>query len=285
MIRRKTTLCGTGIRPKYIEADIYYYVNAPHSRRGNRQGVTLPKQERLNYKNAIRYLNQLIKSNFTKSDYRLDLTYEEGNLPLMEEDANRIVSNYLKRLKRKRDKAKLPPLKYIWINEVGKSGRIHHHLIISGGLSRKEMEEAWSFRKRKGEEHPRSIGYSKCENLRFDDKGVEGLVLYITKETFKQVKKETEGQMTIDELLNAEREKGKKRWKQSQNLIKPRERVRDNAYSKRKIQKLVMLPPDCEEMRKFWEKEYKGYALDECTKEFNSVTGTWSIYLVMHRRN
>lgn len=289
MIRRKTILCGMGVKPKYLEADVYYYMNVPHTKRSKRKRVTVPKQEKLNYKNAIRHLNQLLKTNFTDDDYRLDLTYSDDNMPATLEDAIRMVSNYLKKVKRRRVKEGLPPLKYIWVDEMGKSGRIHHHLIISGGIDRSEMEAMWTLRKKKGETHAKSIGYCNCEKLKFDDKGIEGLVLYITKETFKNLRDETEGQVSLDEWLSdkeaQEREKGKKRWKQSQNLIKPRERVRENAYSRRKVQKLVELPNDCEEVKKFWEKEYQGYALDECRKEYNQVTGMWSIYVMMHRRD
>ena len=90
-------MCGMGVKPKYLEADVYYYMNVPHTKRSKRKRVTVPKQEKLNYKNAIRHLNQLLKTNFTDDDYRLDLTYSDDNMPVTLEDAIRMVSNYLKK--------------------------------------------------------------------------------------------------------------------------------------------------------------------------------------------
>lgn len=294
MIRQKTIYCGRGKKPRFKEVDIYYFSQRPRNRRARRSKKSSEVQERLNDKNSRRYLNQLIKANFFQGDYRVDLTYSDENMPASEEEADKLVYNFIKRVKRMRNRLHLEPLKYIWINELGMSGRIHHHLIMSGGIDRETMESLWSFRKRKGEKEPRSIGYIRVEPLRFSRSGIDGLVVYITKETFKQ-EKDAEGQLSFGDIyegkelslsdLLVSQPQGKKRWKQSKNLIKPRERTRNYAYSKKQIQKLVSMPSDCEDVRNFFSRRFEGYEIDTCRYQFNEVTATWAIYLTMHRRD
>ncbi|MDE6055348.1 MAG: hypothetical protein K2G55_16680, partial [Lachnospiraceae bacterium] len=76
----------------------------------------------------------------------------------------------------------------------------------------------------------------------------------------------------------------RRRWRQSKNLIQPHEKINDHAYSRRDIIRLIRQPADSEDTKKFFEGRYKGYALDTCRYEYNSVTGTWSIYLTMHQK-
>jgi hypothetical protein len=45
------------------------------------------------------------------------------------------------------------------------------------------------------------------------------------------------------------------------------------------------MPPDCEAVREFFEKKYKGYELDTCEYSFNDFTSRWSIYLTMHLKD
>ena len=294
MIRQKTIYCGRGWRPRYKEVDIYTFAERPRNRRARRGKKSSAVQEKLNDNNSRRYLNQLVKANFSNSDYRVDLTYDSENMPGTEEDANRMVSNYLKKIKRERSKRGLDALKYIWVNEQGESGRIHHHLLVNGGIDRDTMEAMWSFRRRKGEKEPRRIGYTRVEPLRFARNGIDGLVVYMTKETFKQ-EEETEGQLSFGDIYEGKEliltdllvstPHGKKRWKQSQNLIKPHERTRDRAYSRRQIQKLVSMPSDCEEVRSFFARRFEGYEIDTVRYRYNDVTACWSIYLTMHRRD
>lgn len=61
--------------------------------------------------------------------------------------------------------------KYILSTEKGgRGGRIHHHLIISGGLDRDTLESLWG------------RGYANSKRLQFGDEGVSGLTHYITKD-------------------------------------------------------------------------------------------------------
>lgn len=291
MIRQKIVHCGKGTRTRYREIDIYYYRQTPRGR-GKRKKKSRPEQEKLNDKNARRYINQLVKSNFFVDDYRVDLTYDDEYLPQNEEEANRLVNNFLKKIKRERKKLGIGPLKYIWINEgFNGEGRPHHHLLINGGIDRDTIEGMWVKGRAK---NAKPIGYTCAEHLRFNNEGIVGLVKYMTKQTLKEENRKagaTEGQLTLADaseditmadLLGEGCPNGKKRWKQSKNLIKPHERTRDHAYSKREIEKIVSCPPDCDDTRKLFESRYKGYDLDTCRFEYNEVIGKWSIYLTMH---
>ncbi|OLA57758.1 MAG: hypothetical protein BHW48_15245 [Roseburia sp. CAG:10041_57] len=292
MVRQVVTYCGLGYKPRYKEIDIFAYTEPVRGKRSKKRKRSSPVQKKLNDTNSKRYFNQEIKANFTEEDQRVDLTYNV--MPESEEAADKIVANFLKKIKRLRKKRELSPLKYIWVNERGRNNRIHHHLLINGGLSREEVEALWCYRKKKGQSEPTPIGYVRCEPLRFSPSGIDGLVNYITKETFKR-EDEPCGQMTFSDLsegaelsladLLVDDAKGKKRWKQSKNLIKPHKSTKDNALSRRQVLKLVSMPSDCEYVRNFFTQRFPGYAIDTVTYRFNEVLASWSIYLTMHRLN
>lgn len=284
-IREKIIRCSSRRKKaKYIEVDIGpEYDSAPkRNSRKTKERITEPKQKLLNDKNAIRYLFQLIKSNFTQNDYRIDLTFKDKYLPKTEEEADKIIRNYLNRVDRARKKAGLKKARYIVITEYGKrKGRIHYHVLIEGGLDRDVMEGLWCARKKKGVEKRESLGYANCDRLQFTSDGIQGLMIYITKDLMQGG---IEGQMTIDDLMK-KKTKGKRRWMQSKGLIKPWVSIpQKRRYTKRKIEQLVRMPSDCEYIKTFFESKYKGYKLDECRYEYNDYVGEWSIYLKMHLR-
>ncbi|MBE5875672.1 MAG: hypothetical protein E7290_02140 [Lachnospiraceae bacterium] len=284
-VREKVIRCGRyGRKCDYIEVDIVPNIdNGRHKRsRRRKRNVSAPKQKSLNTKRAIRYLYQLIKSNFTDEDYRIDLTYSNKFRPRSEEEATRRVKNFVDRVNRERLKRGLPKAAYICIHEYGKkNGRIHHHMLISGGLDRQLMEALWCDRKRAGQAKRERLGTVNCDNLQFTDEGIEGLFRYITKDMRQE--QLTEGQLTLEDLFSEKKVKGKRRWMQSKGLVRPWSMPpNDYKYSRRDVEKIVSMPPDCENVRKIFERIYDGYALDRCRYEFNEYLGRWSIYLSMH---
>lgn len=284
-IREKVIRLGRyGRKSPYIEVDIIPNMDKGNNRRKSRRKriyETEPKQKLLNTKRAIRYLFQLIKCNFTNEDYRIELTYSDEFIPDTEERIIRNVKNYIDRVNRERKKAGLKKAKYICINERGrKSGRVHHHMLISGGLDRDKMESLWCDRQRKGQQDRQRLGYVNCDRLQFTKAGIDGLSFYITKDMKSQL--QTEGQLTIEELLG-EKVKGKRRWMQSKGLIKPWSYPPDDfKYSRKTVEDIVKIPPDCGEVKRFFERIYKGYELDKCEYEYNEHLAQWSIYLKLH---
>lgn len=295
--RQKTIHCGMGNRTKFREVGIYPLFPPQQGKRGRKSKESRPAQERLNEKYSIKHLRQLVKSNFFNTDYHVTLTYNDENLPEDEKEADRLVTNFLNKVKRAREKLGLPPLKYIWVNEnFDGTGRPHHHILMNGGLDRDRIEAMWSIGKGR---KARKIGLTTVDLLQFDNSGnVEALIKYITKQTLKDNEEKsgaTEGQLNLsevcggdvteDDLMGDGRLKGRKRWKASKNLTQPHERTRENAIKRKEYRQLADFPEDCEDIRNFWEKRNPGYILDTFKRRLNAVTGLWSFYATMHRRD
>lgn len=259
VIRTKTYYCGKND----LEIDLFPWMEVEKRyTRKKKEKVTIPKQKVLNDKRAKRTFCQLVKTNFGEGDLHLTLTYNTKFLPEKVEDAEKEVRNYLRRVARLRKKKNLSPLKYIFITEQGvQSKRIHHHVIINGGLSRDEVELLWRRPKRKGQQQGEALGDCNADRLRTDDKGLERLASYLAKDP-----------------------KGRKRWTPSQNLKKPEVSTSDTKTSRRKFMQLVLLPEDAEEVRQHFEKQYPDFAVTEVRKEWNEITCTWAVYVKLHRK-
>lgn len=293
MVRQKIIHCGRGTKTYYREIDIHMEKRSPgrKGKRGPKTKRSLPKQERLNLKNSQRHLHQVCKCSFTGYDYREDLTYNDAWLPSTLKEGQKYVDSYIRKVNDRRKKKGLPPARWICVDEgFDGHGRPHHHLLISGGLDRDTMESLWYTGRGKNAE---SLGMASTETLKFDNNGIEGLIKYITKQALKDYRdKGTEGQLSLADLDAGVSEEdivnpssgSRRRWRQSKNLIQPHEKINDHAYSRKDIIRLVRQPADCEDTKKFFEGRYKGYVLDTCRNEYNEVTGTWSIYLTMHRK-
>jgi len=267
--REKKIYCGD----KYMEVDIYPYTKNQKEvhksgKRSRKQKVSAPKQKKLNDKNARRKFIQITKANFGENDIHVTLTYKNKYLPNTKEEADKIVSNYIRRIRYRREKEGLKPLKYIVVTEgvtakdnKEKIVRLHHHVIMNGGLDRDIVEELWCMKRKKGQKKGDKIGIANATRLQPDEEhGIAGLANYLSKDPC-----------------------GKRRWSCSQNLDKPWSRTNDYKYSRRQIEKLAKSPPDIA----YWEKQYKGWKLAKdqygIRTEYNDITG-WSIYLKFYKR-
>ncbi|WP_245987913.1 rolling circle replication-associated protein [Cohnella lupini] len=245
-----------------MEVDIFSKTqNHPIRRgRGEKKKVSAPKQRNLNDKNAKRYFTQLVNTNFGEGDLHVTVTYAE--LPETIEAAEKEASNYLRRIAHKRKREGLPPIKYVLVTEysTGKEGdrpvRIHHHIIMSGGLERDAIEDLWRRPKKKGQKLGERIGFSNADRLKPNDYGLEALSRYLTKEPA-----------------------GKKRWSSSQNLERPEYRTNDSKYTRRQVERIVR---DELDNQAFWRKQYPEWDLTECKPAYSEITG-WAIYLKLRR--
>ena len=259
-----------GVKSRFIEVDIYPYFEQKKKRKKNKvQRETCATQANLNDKRARRYFGQLAKSNFTNNDYHIVLTYAEE---VSQEEADKALETYIRKTNRRRKSKGLKNAKYMAVTETQKNGNIHHHIIISGGLSRDEMEAMWTKQRiawskwekdEKYRESIKQIGWANCDRLQFNKKGIDELCGYLCKDP-----------------------KGRKRWRSSKNLIKPWFRnPKIGGISNNKLSRLCTMPTDCEEFRNYFEKKFKGYDLDEAVTEWNKVTARWSLYLKLHLIN
>lgn len=258
-MREKKIYCGN----QYMEVDIFpctFMQQARKGKRAKKKKISAPKQRNLNDKNARRYFMQLVKTNFSKEDLHIVLTYKDEFLPSTVEEAEKIVKNFLRRVKDRRHKEKLEPLKYIVVTEKGEeNGRIHHHLFMNGGLDRSILQALWSARRIKGEKEPRYLGKLDAHYLKPKKNGLDDLAAYLSKSP-----------------------EGKKRWIPSKNLKKPVSRNNDFKYSKSEVARIAKAFPDIT----YWEKKYKGWTLaGECDIKviYNENIG-WSIYAKLCRK-
>lgn len=296
-IREKKTDCAN-----YREVDIIPRTEAAEQaargKRGKKRKVNAPKQKDLNDKNAKRYLVQLGNGNFHIGDLHTSCTYDAENLPETVEEAENIVTNYLRRIAYRRKKLGLEPLKYILVTEYkySKDGqclkRIHHHIIMNGGLDRDDVELMWTkdrinWKKTKDPEYRASIkqmGWVNADRLQMNENGIEGLCKYIVKDP--QGKKRYSSSRNLDRPETTREDGGEKQqrdqnhWKYSRNLNAPEEKCNDFKYSKRKVEQLAKSPDaGLEEFRKI----YSNYNIVSCEAVFYEQTG-WHIYLKMWKK-
>lgn len=241
--RERIFVCG-GL----MEGDIYPVFQKPGKRRRKCKPST-EVQKKLNQKNSEKRLLRLVHNNFTENDLILHLSYNQDNLPDGDKEAMRLVGNYLKRLKRKYKKAGTE-LKYICVTEYGRiKGRVHHHIIINGGLDRDEIEKTWG------------LGYANTRRLQFDtEDGLKALVHYISKDRHSY-----------------------KRWNQSRNLEIPVPAERDGAI---RMDELGEIAEVIDEKRAYdyFEKLYPEFILVEAKYMRNEINGQIYIHFEMRRR-
>ena len=232
MIRRKTYTTGN-----YMEMEMFNL--SPQKKPFNRAKKvkeSTPAQKNLNDKKSKRQFRRILHENFTKGDLALHLTFDEDHLPKTEKDALRLISNFIRVIRRMWEK-KFPgrPFKYVYVfsevdGETGEIVRKHFHMIMSGGLIREDIEDKWKY------------GYANADRLRFTETGIEKLANYM-----------------IDQAC------GKRRWKGSNNLVKPEPVVSDRAISKADIEKIRRNPDDTEFIEKLINKGRKDrWILTKC---------------------
>lgn len=205
-VRQRTVTAGEYMR---VQA---YPVRATSCRRGAKRLPTSEAQERMNAENARRRLTDLIHTNFTPDDAAVHLTYRDDKMPGTVKDAQRMVYNYMRRLARlwarvtgRDHKA----FRWIAVTEMSGTGRIHHHCIVSGGLTMGQMSDKWG------------MGHTTTKALEFDETGLVGLATYITKDRVSY-----------------------RRWQASKNLDEPVVVERDYVLRKKDLRHIRENPDD-----------------------------------------
>ena len=130
-----------------LEAEIYPIFGRENAGRARaaKRNLTPEAVQRNNEERSKRKLIQLIDANFDERDIHLTLTYL--GTPPKYEQAQTDVKNFLRAVKRKREKAGMDQLKYIYTiegNEDGTRERIHVHMVMNGGIDREELESIWA---------------------------------------------------------------------------------------------------------------------------------------------
>ena len=170
-----------------LEMHEYHAIRPPGVKnRSPNVNVSSDWQKDINLKNTKKQVDRLINTNFTSKDYFLTHTYAQGTSA---DQAEKELTNYLRRLNYRCKKLELPKIKYICITEC-KSKRLHHHMVLKCEVPIETILDTWG----KGRSHIGKLDSSS---------DYQGLSNYITKD------------MDIDAPDN------KKRYKASRNLDKP----------------------------------------------------------------
>ena len=263
-IREKTVYCGK----QYKEVDIFTYSAGQkqavqRGARSNKRKVSEPKQKNLNDKNARRYFTQTATLNYGSDPEALHVTttYNDKYLPATLEEAERKVRNFIRKVQYARKKAGLPPLKYMLVTvyvcdrQTGEPVRVHHHILMNGGLDRDMVENLWRERRRRGRKEGDRTGYCNADRLQADENGIAALCSYLVRQA-----------------------SGKKRWTSSHNLERPTYCTADGKFSHRQVEKWARERPG----REFWERKYPVWTLTSedygTAYEYNELTG-WAIHL------
>lgn len=228
---------------EFLDVEFFPVYKKSKSRR-SRFNPTSEGQKLLNQKRSQRRLTRLIHANFTSKDYALHLTYSDIFMPESEDIAKKNVQNFLRRLKRLYQKSGVE-LKYICVTEKGKkSARLHHHLIISGGVLRDEVEKVWK------------MGRANTKRLQFDDNGVAGLSYYVSKQALFY-----------------------RRWNGSKNLVDPDVSQNDYRYTRKTAHNLCRY-----EDKDLIMSLYPGYTLSSIEFMESDIGGEFYGFLRLRKR-
>ena len=209
---------------------------------------------RQNIERAKRRLVLLMEANFSVwEDYALTLTYA-GRTPDYA-GCKRDVRNYLRKLRRIREKRGLSEIKYLYAIGHDAEQRIHVHLVVNGGISEREMIRLWGH------------GTANPYLLQSFGKGLQGMANYLYRQN--------ERQRAIGERA------GLKSWVPSRNLKKPKEHVSDSKISNAKIKRIAY--DFRNEAKEIMERTYPGYSYEGCTVYYSDVVDGVYIRAVLRR--
>lgn len=230
---------------RLVEAEIFPVFWRPKDVPRARVKKTRRAQGDLNDRNARKHFIRLVCTNFTSGDYWCTFNYSKS--PASWEEAERTMKNYIGRLNYRRRKMGLPRMKYIYITEFGSKGRVHHHVIMDNLLDRDTVEDIWKHGKR-----------NHVRRLEEDDFALTGLATYLSKDP-----------------------KGRKRWKSSRGLKKPKVTESYSRFRKRRVLRMVR---DQERIEEEARKEYPGLKFLDADVRHNGRNGLFYIYVRMVRK-
>lgn len=228
--------------------------------------------DKLNARRAQRKLEILINANFGPGDMLVTCTYLSGEGP---EDADRAAKdavNMIGRLKRIYTRMG-KELRYIYVTEVQRSrkgDRYHHHMILSAGPTREQVEDCWTARRSRKE---KMRGLCNTRRVQKQAEGLTGWAKYITKSAVGYGK----GQ----EVATV------RKWCASKNLARPEPSVADKKISRRRVEKIARdMTTDKNETREVLEKLYPGYEMLECSVRTSEwVAGAYISVLMVQKED
>ena len=184
------------------------------SARAAKKNLTPERIQKYNTERAKFRLQLRMDTNFTSEDQSLTLTYTEQP---SEQEVRKDVKNFIGRIRRERNRRGLPELKYIYAIESERDGRakqLHCHIVMSGGIERKEVEKIW----RKGSE---ARGFANCDELQPDKEGLRRLAFYVYEQN------------------RGKEQKNRRHYSCSKNLTEPKVRRSMSKVSNAKVKRMA----------------------------------------------
>ena len=183
--------------------------------RAAKKNLTPERIQRYNTERAKLRLELLMNENFTAEDQSLTLTYTQAPT---EREIRKDVKNFIERIRRERKKRGLPEMKYVYAIESerdGKAKQMHCHIVMSGGIDRREVEQIW----RKGSQ---ARGFANCDELQPEKEGLRKLAFYI-----------------YDQNRGKKGQKSKRHYSCSKNLREPKVRSSMSKVSNAKVRRMA----------------------------------------------
>lgn len=188
---RFTRETGYNMGQAYCDT-LLFAVRGPRKGRRSLGKPTSAAQEVVNERNAKKNFARLANANFEEErDNFMHLTFDEGHKPETRSQCKRLTDNFLRRVKRAWARKGIErDLRYLYVIEGADGKRFHVHMLMTGGLSRKEIKALWGM-----------AMFVNVDTLQASEKGFEALSVYVTKQ----------GKLAD----------GEHRWYGSRNLVKP----------------------------------------------------------------
>lgn len=183
-----------------VEIEVYKSVRKRNKKNVGRSvnvNLTPEKQKAANELRAIKSARRIIANNFIPGDMWLRYSFRDD---MSEEEADKLVNNYLRRVKYYRQKHGLSELKFYGVLECGKRGKRWHFHVVMNKMSFEVIEKLWGY------------GWVALKSL-YSDGQYKDLAKYLRKD-----------------------EVGKRKIKRSRNLEEPKEKVVE--LGKKKIKEI-----------------------------------------------
>lgn len=242
-IREKEYFCGDR-----LDIDLYT-VYQPKGKRRKKCKETKAVQQKLNERNSQEHMTRIALENFTEIDIALHLTYRKGTEPQTVEEVEKDVRNFIRRVRRLRKALGLQSMKYMWRWDRGEErGRIHIHMMMTGGVDRDTMEQLWG------------VGYANSKRLQFENGTIAALTNYMGKN-----------------------KKSYRRWYGSRNLKQPEPVVQDGKLTVEQME-TVADAVESKTSSVLFEEMFPGYELEDAKVVINSVNRQMYISVSMRRK-
>ncbi len=250
MHSRYTYVIKTTTSGNMVESEIYpTYKCRQDIPRSKERKESNEFQKKLNHENSKKKVVRIVNTNFVKGDLFITVGYADGYLPA-EEEARKDIQNYIRRIKRYRNKNGMSELKYICSigyedDPNSKKVRIHHHIIMNY-MDRDVAEELWG------------KGRANSKRLQPDDFELEGVAKYIAQQS-------------------------KIRWSYSKNLKKPTVTKNRTRLTKTKVEKIFA--KNINDFKNIFEELYSECNYKDGKVFYSDIVAGYYIYTKLRKKD